>query len=296
MKHRPLCLAVGLLMLASFALAAYGPEQAGAGARNAKIDVEPAPLKRIKVGTVIEKQAPKGWTNLVLFAVPTLTPEDERDAPKTATYYAQMFKFTVLANVARLSENGRDSYYLHTVARGFATPVKGKETVISSSNTLGASLGLFGRTILEENENILDKEVRQVARTPTMLIFDARAIMLRNKTHVGMIMRHALVVDPASAHLYTLVWLLTPEYQTAEEAIQLLPDPMFEKRMLSVDRNKFTLGIPDKDAFALRQVPPGTPIPYTPALRQVATIKTFDAQNVPEIEATLLATAMKARN
>jgi hypothetical protein len=289
MAHRPIILA-GIFAVAAYALAFRA--DAG-GARN--VNVEQRPLDRIKVGTVIEKEAPKGWTNLVLFAVPTLTPEDERDAPKTATYYAQMFKFTVLANVAQLSDNGKQSYYLHTVARGFATPVKGKETVISSSNTRGASLGLFGRTILEENENILDKEVRQVARTPTMLIFDAKAIMLRDKAHVPMIMRHALVVDPSSGRLYTLIWLLTPEYQVAEDAIQLLPDPMFEKRLLSVDRNKFTLGIPDKDAFALRQVPPGTPILYTPALRQGATTKTFDAQNVPEIEATLLAAAIQAR-
>ena len=126
----------------------------------------------------------------------------------------------------------------------------------------------------------------------------ALALALNNRTRLGALFQASIfssyVVSWVAVSLLW-IWLLDPQYQTAEEAIQLLPDPMFEKRLLSVDRNKFTLGIPDKDAFALRQVPQGTPIPYTPALRQAASTKTFDAQNVPEIEATLLAAAMKAR-
>src|SRR5262249_34853040 len=66
-----------------------------------KIDLNAKPLDRIPVGTVIGRQPPKDWSHLVLFAVPTLTREDERDAPRMATRYAKMFKFTVLANIAR---------------------------------------------------------------------------------------------------------------------------------------------------------------------------------------------------
>src|SRR5881296_1407402 len=51
-----------------------------AGAGNAAFcDVVPRRLERIPVGTVIGREAPKDWTNLVLFATPTLSDEDVRD-------------------------------------------------------------------------------------------------------------------------------------------------------------------------------------------------------------------------
>ncbi len=68
-----------------------------------------------------------------------------------------------------------------------------------------------------------------MARTPTMMIFDAQAVMRRNNDHVKMIMRHAVLVDPGTGQLFTLVWLLTREYQPAEGVIQLLPNGMWEK-------------------------------------------------------------------
>ncbi len=258
-----------------------------------KIDLQKKPLSRIPVGTVIGQQPPKGWSNLVLFAIPTLTPQDERDAPRTATHYAQMFKFTVLANVARRGD-GKAPFYLERVGRGFATTVGGKQVIISGKDTLGADMGLFGRRILDENEKILDEDVRQVVRTATMLIFDAQAVMRRGDDHVNMVVRHAILVDPAIGRLYTLVWLLTRDYEPAEKAIQLLPDGMRERRLLSVKRDKFSrLGIPERDAFALRQIPQGKPITYTDALKEAACVKTFEEAKVPQIEETLRAAAIQ---
>lgn len=260
-----------------------------------KIDLTAKPLDRIPVGTVIGDRPPEGWSHLVLFAIPTLTRQDERDAPRVAAHYAQMFKFTVLANRARRGKDKDSPYYLERVARGFATTVDRKQVVVSSKNTLGADLGLFGRRILDENEKILDNDVRQVVRTSTMLIFDAQAVMLREGEHVNMIMRHAILVDPATGRLYTLVWLLTRDYKPAEKALQLLPESMREKRMLSVKRDKFSrLGIPERDAFALRQVPQGKAITYTDALKDAACVKTFNEAKVPQLEETLRATAIQA--
>ncbi len=194
----------------------------------------------------------------------------------------------MLANVARGKGGDKAPFYLQKVARGFATTIDGKNTIVSGANTMGADLGLFGRRILDENEKVLDEDVRQVVRSNTMLIFDAQAVMLRGGDHVNMIMRHALLVDPASGRLYTLVWLLTRDYQPAEKAIQLLPEGMREKRLLSVKRDKFSaLGIPNRDAFALRQLPQGTAIPYTPALKEAASVKKFQELQVPKIEETL---------
>jgi hypothetical protein len=266
------------------------------GESKATIDLKQRRLAVIPVGTVIEKTAPEGWSHLVLIAVPTLTEEDERDSkrPKMATRYAQMFKFTVLANVVRQTEAGKPPFYLEKVARGFATDLNGKETIISSENTMKARMGLFGKTILEENEKCLDNDVKQVVRTPTMLMFDAKAVMLRDGDHQTMIIRHAIVVDPNTGKLYTLVWLLGDDYQPAEAALQLLPNNMWEKRLLSIKRDKFTAGIPSRDAFGLRLIPQGKAVPYTPQLKAVATVKDFEETQVPNIENTLRAAAIKA--
>src|SRR5690242_1228981 len=51
---------------------AGGPDALPRAARQEKIDLEKRSLERIPVGTVIGKEAPEGWSNLVLFAVPTL--------------------------------------------------------------------------------------------------------------------------------------------------------------------------------------------------------------------------------
>lgn len=258
------------------------------------VDLKSKALDAIPVGTVIGKEPPKGWSTLVLFATPTLTPEDLRDAPKVASFYARMFKFVILANVGSRRDGDRNVYWLDRLARGFAIDLKGKETIVSGQNTLGANLGLFGRRILDENERILDNDVRQVVRTDTMLLFDAQSVMRVKNAHVKMVMRHAILVDPASGKLYTLVWLLTKDYQAAEAAIQSLPNGMREARMLSVNRDDFTIGIPGPEAFALRSIPQGVAIPYDEPLKTAATLRTFTEETARQVELVLGTAAQRA--
>jgi len=253
------------------------------------VDLTPKPLPRIPVRTVIGNGPPPGWSHLVLLATPTLSAQGLRDAPQTAAAYAKMFKFTVLANVVR--DNG--VYKLQTVARGFAVNIAGRDTIIDGNNTLDADMGLFGKRVLSENEAILDKDVLQVARTETMLVFDAQALLRQNNDHVKMVVRHAIIVDPQTGKLSTLVWLLSkgrPDtYLAAERAMQLLPPNMREERLLSVLRDRFTLGIPSADAFALVRIPQGTAVPYTAQSQALATIKTFTRENVLTLESALRA-------
>lgn len=252
------------------------------------IDLKSRTLDRIPVRTVIGQTPPKGWSHLVLFATPTLTAEDLKEAPKIAADYARMFKFTILANVVAQREADRMVYRLEKVARGFAANIKGKETIVDSNHTLGASMGIFGARILSENEAIIEKELRQVVRTPTMMIFDGNAVMRQKDEHVNMVIRHAVVVDPANGQLYTLVWLLTKDYQLAEPAIQALPNSCREARYLSVKRDQFTLGIPTKEAFALWRIPQGKAVAYDAELKWAAGFKTFSEEAVPKIEKILL--------
>jgi hypothetical protein len=258
------------------------------------VDLTSQALPSIPVGTVIDKKAPKGWTHLILFATPTLTKEDLAEAPKTAAHYAQLLKFVLLARTAR----DKDGHYLDTVARGFAVNISGKNTVINSNNTLRAEMGLFGGRILKENEEVVEKDLVQVARTPTLAIIDGHAVMRQGTDHVKMVMRHAVLVDPTTGKLSTFVWLLSKGadgYAPAEKALQLLPANMQEARYLSVKRDRFFLGMPTADAFALRRIPQGKPVPYSAKLKKLAALQTFTKAQVPQLESALRAAAARKR-
>lgn len=270
-----------------------GPAIVPAADDTPAVDLESRPLPRIPAGTVIGKAAPEGWTNFIMIAVPTLTKEDIRDAPKVASHYAQMFKFTLLAQ----TEKDGDRYRLKTVARGFATTVKDREIVIDSKKTFGADLAMFGRKILDENEKHIDADLRQVARTPTMCVFDAQAVMRRDKDHVRMVLRHVVLVEPASGTVHAFLWLLSKDgegYAVAEKELQRIPEATREERLLSVKRDKFVLGMPTPEAFALVRTPQGQPVAWTPELEKLAAVKSLSKEQVGKLEALLLKTGRAA--
>ncbi len=138
------------LFLALFPLSASAPGQTGGGLAlwqvgwpaaaqlppRPSMDLTSKPLDKIPAGTVIGKFLPRGWSHLVMIAVPTLVPEDERDAPKIASHFARLFKFTVLANVVPGNPLER-GFQLERVARGFAVTVGDHQMIISSANTMG---------------------------------------------------------------------------------------------------------------------------------------------------------------
>jgi hypothetical protein len=281
----------------------FASAQAGDSSRTPEghIDLSPKRLPRILPGTIIGDGPPAGWSHLVLFATPGLGAGDFKDIPTVILDYAKWLKFTILANVAKHKQAGKETYYLDRVARGFAVAIKDKktgtdkETIIDNDDTRDADMGILGGRVLKENEDILDKDVRQVVRTDTMLIFDANAWMLYNGKHERMVNRHAILVLPESGKLATFVWLLAldgpDKYKAAEPAMQLLPPNMHESRLLSVKRDRFKVVllvyVPEPDAFALMRIPQGQAVSYTPELEQLATIKEFTASQVQELETKL---------
>lgn len=264
--------------------------QVQAQAQAPAVDLVSRAVPRITPGTVIPADGPPQlWSHLLLFATPTLSAADLKDAPKMASDYARMFKLTFLANVKKNPQSNR--YKLDVVARGFAINIRGKETIVDAGNTFGADLGVFGKRILDESEKILDNDVRIVARTESMWLIDAQAVMLWAGEHKKMVMRHAVLVNPQSGQLAKFVWLLAKDrpgdYVPAEQAIQLVPPSMREERLLSVRRDKFLLGVPSPDAFALVRIPQGRAVAYTAELQRLACIRQFSAQQVLDLEGQL---------
>ncbi|SIN72799.1 hypothetical protein SAMN05444166_0474 [Singulisphaera sp. GP187] len=284
----------GALVPARGAEANPVPAAGSASKAVATVDVRPKPLAQIPVGTIIGagEEAPKGWTNLVMLAKPRLGIGDVDSVSKTAAQYSGTFLFTVLANVAETA-NGTDapSFFLEKVAVGGALEGGGKTIVATSDQTFGNELGFLGKKVFAKGERVLANDFRQVARTRTMLVFDAHAYVRYDGKHCRMVIRHVILVAPQTGRLTTFVWLLGSNgkggYARAETTLQLLPTSLREDRVMSVDGQKFTFGIPSDDAFAVARIPQGTPIRFSPPLSTLASVRHFNAESVAKLETEL---------
>jgi hypothetical protein len=204
-----------------------------------------------------------------------------------------MFLSAVLANVRNAGTDEKPAYFVEKVAIGTVLEIAGRKVVVDNDKTFGKDLGMIGQRVLAEHESILQTEFRQVARTRTMSVIDAKAVVLYNRKHSRMIMRHAILVSPTDGTISTFVWLLGSDgkdgYALAEKALQRLPQNLHEDRVLSVDSRKFTLGIPASDAFALIRIPQGTPVEPSARLRDAATQRRFTPEGALDLEAELRA-------
>jgi hypothetical protein len=281
-------LAGWVLVLSAFHSLAMGRDRPAVASNS--VDVQPRPMDSIPPGTVIGQGAPRGWTDLILLATPRIGVGDVDDVPRMAASYGSMFLFAILGQVRGDDQAG---YSLDKVAIGLALNIDGRTVGADSEHTFDADLGLIGRRVLAENEKILKNDFRQVARTATMLVFDANVFVLRKQKHQPMVIRHAILASPTTGKLSTFVWLLGPDgangYALAEKGLQKLPPNCLEDRVLSVDGQKFTLGIPSNDAFALSKLPQGISLGFSDALKFVAAIRMFTAESARKLEAELAA-------
>jgi hypothetical protein len=259
-----------------------------------RVNVERTPVDTIPAGTVIGDSAPEGWTHLIYTSAPVLSEEDLERAPSTASFYAQLFRYVLLAKVSKAD----DSFRLAEVAAGFAVDIQGEETIIDSRNTCHARLGLFGKRILSENEKAFRKDVQQVAATDTMRLIDDRQMVRQGKEHVKMVIRHAILVDPRTGRLWTFVWLLSDkdgQLAPKEKAMQLLPEGLHEKYRVSVKPDAFGLmGMPSEESFARYGIPQGQAISFTPELEKQAALAEFTPEQVVKLEKALREAAQAA--
>jgi hypothetical protein len=105
-----------------------------------------------------------------------------------------------------------------------------------------------------------------------------------------MVVRQVVLVSATDGRLGSLVWLLEPAngaYRLADESMRFLPPNLQEDRVLSVDADKFFLGIPAENAFAIVRLPPGTRVRFVPSLRRLAAIRRFSAETAQQLEAEL---------
>jgi hypothetical protein len=131
----------------------------------------------------------------------------------------------------------------------------------------------------------------QMARTPTMVVFEATAIMRLEGENRNVFDRHALVVTPNDGRLTTFVWALERDaqgaYHLAGDKIRKLPRGLKEDRRLYVDRRRFVFGLPAQEAFALIDLPPGETIVPSTELQEAAESALKTPDDVTRLEELL---------
>ena len=255
-------------------------------------DVTPKPVATIEPGSIVEKDPPRNWSHVVLVAYTRVGAGDLQDAPGLAVSIAQRFTVAIVANVRAVDEGSVKAHYLDRVGVGIGTKINGKNTIITSDTqaTLGANLGIIERQVLSATEKGFATGCRQVARTATMLVFDADSMLLIAGEHRSMVTRYVFLVS-REGELGVLSWILEPseagDYRLYERPMQYLTVPMTEDRVLNVKADKFFLGIPAADAFAQVKPTTGTPVPWTDNLRAFGARREYSADGITQFEAEL---------
>lgn len=249
-------------------------------------DFTPKPIARIPSGTVVGGETVQGWSHPVNFVQGSLSQGDLDAVSDQVELYAKMFNLVTLANVVRQADG---SYVLDKVAIGFSTKIKGQDVIITrdTHSSLGANLGMIGGMVFSANEAAL-KEVKQTARYSNGLILDGPILMFANGRHEYQMARYFFWVSKTTGELGTLVWAMQDQggdrYLCTSDHMELLPSNMREIRHMHVDGDEFMFGFkPSKKAFAVVQLPQGTPVPFTDPLKEVATLKTFNQATYVEL-------------
>lgn len=229
----------------------------------ASYDVTPRRLGAIQPGTVIEDGAPEGWTHLIIKSRSRLGAGEVDAVPQMAADLSSLLFSAIVAKVKVDQAKGATKRYrLSGLAFGLGTEIKGVDTVVSSETTdeLDAGFGFIEGMVLSKAEARLENVVL-VARSNTMAIVDAPAILLRDEKHTPVLFRYVVLIDSRTGKLNTLLWVVDLDeegkYQGATGPIEWLPTNMIEDGILHVDGNEVTLGVPSENAFAVVSPPKG---------------------------------------
>ena len=226
------------------------------GSENTMPDPTAPRIALIPAGTVVASTPPRGWTHLIIKSLPKMDCGDVDQVPETVRRLSGMFFCAMLARVAPPDVKHPRGYRLEEVAINLGTRIGANDTVITPETQarLGADLGFLARIALDRGAERL-KGVKVVARTRTMAVIDGPAMMVRDQKHRPVILRYAIMVDPMTGQLETLVWAIAQDdrgaYLGMFAASELLPPNKIADRGMHVDANEFSFGLITENAVAL---------------------------------------------
>ncbi len=245
------------------AVTGSGPGSGSAwGTEPAAAPIKLPELVLLKPGTQLDGKLPTGWSVLVIKSVPRLASGDLESLPGMASSTATLFHTAVLADIRAEGSGADRRYALRRIGLGLCVPVEGKDTVVMSDTAAkqGIDLGIVGRTVLDRAQQELQRG-RLVARTPTFALFSAPAVMKLGTVHREVLLRYALLVDPDTGDLRTLVWAIEsePSRRAAPRTMVLMTPALVFDCGLDVTAERLFGTLPVNWSFALRNLPGGLP-------------------------------------
>ena len=267
-------------------------------------------LPRIEAGTLVSTDASAGrnagrWNRVVLLARPRIASGDVGSLSSAIRDSVSDFVLTILASVEEFQDPiaGEPRFRLVDIGVGYSTQVGGemRAVTVADADKVGVKLGLFSRMLLAENEKKL-ATATITARTSTLMIVDTPAVVLRGAEHREFVMRHFIWVEPTTGRNAALVWLIDHDQAgnpvvDQNEPPRWAPAGLQEDRAIHVDGKEFNLiGIPNERAFAIEDLPPGIPIPWTPEARALAAKPSYQAEELRSLSFVLNAMLQNSRD
>jgi hypothetical protein len=252
--------------------------------------VMPTPAPRLAARTVVGLPSSEPWSHVIIQSKSRLDDAERGKVNSLVARLATLLFTAILADVdgptATAPETG---YRIVQVGVGLGTEIGGQDVIVTSDTHRAqqANLGVIGSVVLGQAESRLDRIV-QVVSSPYLVVIDAPAILQRGTQHVDTLLRYALVLDPKTGRLDTLLWLLEVDKegraQTAAPRAQWLSPSMVEDCRLHVDENEFLAGVPTNRAFAVLREPQGTSLACSPRLQELAGRAQFTTAEAAEFD------------
>lgn len=282
-------------------------------------------LTQVTKGTTLDGETIEGWTDRVLIAHPRVAAGDVDQITQLVKENAELLSFVLLARVERPAKpaspatppslaNESDASdadatpeptlppaILADVGVGLAMKVGGRWQVVSGPATAdpdliaakrpGPDLGFLSTQVLRTAARSLD-DMRIVVRRTTLVIHDSPAVLKVGDQNTQAVVRSMIWVEPASGRLHHILWTLQrgmrDVWMPAWDQGVYLPVPTIEDRVLHVQADRFTLGIPSATAFGLNDLPPGYRFSLAGQLADLACRPEYDEATLAQLATQLI--------
>jgi hypothetical protein len=258
----------------------------------------------------------EGWTDRVLIAVPRVGSGDVEGIAKLVKENAELLSFVVLARVedrpveeASSAASGAKMKHravLADVGVGLAMKVSGQWQVVTgpaapagseSARSSVPELGFVGGQVLRTAAESLE-DMRLIVRRTTLLIYDSPAVVKIAGQNQEVTVRSMLWVESSSGRLHHALWVMRhgsrQHWMPALEEGVYMKVPMVEDRVLHVQADRFTFGIPSATALGLEALPPGRRFSLAGRLGELACQTVYDEATLGELATTLVAALRKS--
>lgn len=196
---------------------------------------------------------------------------------------------------------------LADIGVGLATKVRGRLQVVSGpaakpGSAAAASpapdLGFISGQVLRTAGESLG-EMRIVARRTTLVMYDSPAVIRIGDCNVEATVRALIWVEANSGRLHHMLWVMQrgrrQHWMPGLESGVYLKVPLVEDRVLHVDADRLTFGIPSATAIGLAKLPPGYRFSLAGDLGDLACRTEYDESSLAQL-ATRLVAALRESN